>query len=397
MPKYPLLTPPEGSRSFRVELPDGRAYWTVVDDAYLKVEVADRFLFDLRFGLDRSEGTTRMYAGELACFFRWCARTGRSLEEGATHLSSFVLALRTTPTARPGRGQGRPPGVARINHVLAVAREFYKHAVAAGSVSAEVLTGLYEVADDRHLPAELRPEGGGLRYHARPRHRLRTERAAAPDAASEQEWEALLEAASSWRDRFLLVLLRFGGLRIGEALGLRRSDLHFSASSTSVGCKVAGPHLHVVRRDNPNRAWAKSRDARVVPVGRWVLAYYDRYSQERLACPAADGSDFVFVNLSHAPFGAPMTASAVRQLFRRLSRRAGLVRPVHPHMARHLAGSELNDAGVPVDVAQALLGHRRLSSTQVYTHVSDRRLRDAVDSVEARGLRRKEQRPGGAR
>ncbi|MGH9105168.1 MAG: hypothetical protein ACRDZX_04900 [Acidimicrobiales bacterium] len=134
MPKCPLLTPPDGSRSFRVELPDGRAYWTVVDDAYLRVEVADRFLFDLRFGLDRSEGTTRVYAGELARFLGWCARTGRSLEEGATHLSSFVLALRTTPTSRPGRGQGRPPGPGRINHVLAVAREFYKHAVAAGSI-----------------------------------------------------------------------------------------------------------------------------------------------------------------------------------------------------------------------------------------------------------------------
>ena len=67
----------------------------------------------------------------------------------------------------------------------------------------------------------MRPEGGGLRYRARPRHRLRVERAARPDAASQPEWEAMLEAASCWRDRFLLVLLWFGGLRIGEALGGR--------------------------------------------------------------------------------------------------------------------------------------------------------------------------------
>lgn len=143
-----------------MELPDGRAYWTVVDADYLKVDLADRFLFDLRFGRDRAESTSRMYAGELTRFLSWCGRTGRSLEDGATHLSRFVLFLRTTPTARPGAGQGRPPGAARINHVLAVIREFFKHAAAAGSVDGGVLTALYEIADDRHLPAELRPEGG---------------------------------------------------------------------------------------------------------------------------------------------------------------------------------------------------------------------------------------------
>ena len=93
----------------------------------------------------------------------------------------------------------------------------------------------------------------------------------------------------------------------------------------------------MVHRDgNPNGASAKSRNERTVPVVAWVLAYYDRYTAERLACPAADGCDFVFVNLFHAPLGAPMTASAVRQVMRVLSRRAGLARPVHPHMLRHI-------------------------------------------------------------
>jgi integrase/recombinase XerD len=84
-------------RAFRIVLPDGRAHWTVVDDQYVKVVVADRFLFDLRFGCDRAESTTRLYAGELARFLAWCAQTGRSLEDGADHLSRFVLLLRTTP------------------------------------------------------------------------------------------------------------------------------------------------------------------------------------------------------------------------------------------------------------------------------------------------------------
>lgn len=366
-----------------MELPDGRGYWSVVDDDYAKIAVADQFLFDLRFGRDRAESTTRVYAGELARFLSWCATTGRSLEDGAQHLSRFMLMLRSTPTERPGAGHGRPPGPARINHVLAVVREFFKHAVAAGAVDASVLAALYEVGDDRFLPAELRAEGGGLRYRARPRHRMRTPRSARADAASQAEWEALLEAARSWRDRFLLVLLWFCGLRIGEALGLRRADLHFMDSATSLGCSVPGPHLHVVHReDNPNAASAKSRNERSVPVVTWVLAYYDRYVEERLACAAADGCDFVFVNLLHAPFGQPMTASAVRQGFRSLSRRAGLPRAVHPHMLRHSAGSEMAEAGVAIDVVQELLGHQSITSTQIYVHPSRTRMRSAVEAVE---------------
>jgi site-specific recombinase XerD len=384
-------------RAFRIALPDGRAYWTVVDEGYVKVEVADRFLFDCRLGRDRAESTSRVYAGELARFLGWCARSGRSLEDGARDLSRFVLFLRTTPTTRPGAGQGRPPGPGRINHVLAVVREFFKHAVAARAVDGEVLAALYEVADDRHLPAELRDETGGLRYRARPRHRLRQSRPARPDAASAEEWEALLLAASSWRDRFLLVLLWFSGLRIGEALGLRRSDMHLMDSSASLGCQLSGPHLHVVRRDNPNGAWAKSRNDRAVPVGPWVLGYYERYLQERLACPAADGCDFVFVNLFHAPLGAAMTDSAVRQLFGTLGRRAGLARPIRPHMLRHATGTELAEAGVPIDVVQRLLGHRSITSTQVYVHPSPLRLRDAVDGLEATAQRRVRRQQGDGR
>jgi integrase/recombinase XerD len=368
-----------------------------VDGLYARVEVADRFLFDLRFGRDRAESTSRVYAGELARFLGWCARSGRSLEGGARDLSRFVLLLRTTPTARPGAGQGRPPGPGRINHVLAVVREFFKHAVAARVVDGEVLAALYEVADDRHLPAELRDDTGGLRYRARPRHRLRESHLARPDAASAEEWEALLVAASSWRDRFLLVLLWFSGLRIGEALGLRRSDLHLMGSSTSLGCQLSGPHLHVVRRDNPNGAWAKSRNDRAVPVGPWVLGYYERYLSERLACPAADGCDFVFVNLFHAPLGAPMTASAVRQLFGTLGRRAGLARPIRPHMLRHATGTELAEAGVAIDVVQQLLGHRSITSTQIYVHPSPLRLRDAVDRLETTAQRRARPPHGGER
>lgn len=319
----------------------------------------------------------------------WAAGSGRDLERAARELSRFVLLLRTAPITRRGRGYGQPRSAGRINHVLAVVRELVKHRVAHGQLDARVLATLYEVGDDRYLPAELRAEDGGLRYRVRPRHKLRTERPGRERAATQQEWEALLLAATSWRDRFLLVLLWFSGLRIGEALGLRRSDLHLMESATALGCGVAGAHLHVVARENPNGARAKGGRGRVVPLAHHVVSYHDLYLDERERCRAAADCDFVLVNLFAAPLGAPMRYSRVAQLLTALSRRAGLARAVTPHMLRHAAGTALAEHG-GVDVCQHVLGHASITSTQIYLHPSAERQREAVDRL-AGTLRR---RPG---
>lgn len=367
-------------RSLRVVLPSGEAYWTVVDGDYRVVAAADAFLRDLRFGADRTESTTKLYAGELALFLGWAAGSGRDLERAARELSRFVLLLRTTPITRRGRGCGRPRSAGRINHVLAVVREFYKHLAAHGQLDARLLAALYEVGDDRFLPAELRAEDGRLRYRVRPRHKLRAERPSRQRAATQQEWEALLRAASCWRDRFLLVLLWFSGLRIGEALGLRRSDLHLMESAAALGCGVGGPHLHVVPRENPNGARAKGRRERVIPLAHHVVSYYDLYLDERERCHPAADCDFVLVNLFAEPLGAPMRYSRVAQMFAALSRRAGLARRVTPHMLRHAAGSALTAEG-GLDVAQAVLGHASVTSTQIYVQPGAERQRAAVDRL----------------
>src|SRR5450755_2149723 len=146
--------------ALRVVLPGGLAYWTVVDDKYELAWAADAFLRDLRFGADRTESTTRLYASELALFLDWATASGRDLERAGRELSRFVLVLRTTPVTRRGRGYGQLRSPGRINHVLSVVREFYKHTVAHGRVSASVIAALYEVGDDRFLPVELRAEDG---------------------------------------------------------------------------------------------------------------------------------------------------------------------------------------------------------------------------------------------
>ena len=158
----------------------------------------------------------------------------------------------------------------------------------------------------------------------------------------------------------------YSGLRIGEALGLRRSDLHLCASARALGCSVPGPHLHVVDRDgNPNGAHAKSGD-RHVPVRPELLACYDHYLAERAACRPAQACDFVLVNLFHEPLGRPMSDHSVRQWLAASSRQAGLDRVVRPHMFRHATANELLARGAGLDVVKELLGHASIRSTEAY-------------------------------
>lgn len=101
----------------------------MVDNDWRPVPVADAYLRHLRLGAGRAEGTSRTYAGDLACYLAWCERSGRDLVAGAQALGLFVAMLKTTPVARAGAGQGRVRGPGRINHMLTAVRELYKHAV----------------------------------------------------------------------------------------------------------------------------------------------------------------------------------------------------------------------------------------------------------------------------
>jgi site-specific recombinase XerD len=357
------------------------AYWTVVDGDYRRVPSADEFLQHLRFGRDAALGTTESYARDLALFLLWCARTGRSLEQAALELHAFLAWLRLTPIVRPGRACGRARSPGRINHVLGAVRALYRHLVHTGRISAEVLAALYEIGDDRFLPAELKTEGSGLRYRAVPRHRLRGEVQVSPRAATRDEVVALLRAARHWRDRFLIVLLWTCGLRVGGALGLRRSDLHLVDNNRVLGCELAGPHLHVVPRDNPNGAAAKTRTPFHVPMSWQAVAVYEEYIIERDRVPRAAESDFVFVNLFHEPIGDPMRYATVRQLLDVLSASAGLSRRITPHMLRHAAGRALADHGAGMAVISEFLGQRWVTSAAVYTRPGPERMRQAMERV----------------
>jgi site-specific recombinase XerD len=365
-------------------MPSGSCYWTVLDEAMNVVPVADKYLRELRFGRDRAESTTEAYAGGIALFLRWCGATGRDWREAADSIGLFMTWLKYTPVGggTVARGPGARPvrGERRVNRVLVATRGFLVFAVGGGEAPQWVISQLFEVADTRSLPLTTQGEGTGLSYRMRARHQVK-EPDTAVDRASDEEIVALLGACRSARDRLIVLLLSRAGLRRGEAAGLRRSDLHLLPDNRVLGCDVEGAHLHVVRRENVNGAWAKSRHVRAVPLDFLVVQAADQYQVERYQCPAARDSDFLLVNLFRPPLGSPVTPEAVGELFEALSARAGLAGAVTPHRCRHAFGSSLADAGALLDEIQRLLGHASPSSSQVYIHPSASRLRAAVERV----------------
>jgi len=170
--------------------------------------------------------------------------------------------------------------------------------------------------------------------------------------------------SSAARDLALLELTYSSGLRLSELIGLHRGDLD------------RGARLLRVR--------GKGRKERVTPVGERALAALDRHlAAEGRSSGPRDEPLF----LGRACAGAPARALSPRTVQRMVRRRLATVAGglgVTPHALRHSFASHLLDAGADLRAIQELLGHASLASTQVYTHVSRARLKQAYEQAHPR-------------
>ncbi|MCC6349036.1 MAG: tyrosine-type recombinase/integrase [Candidatus Eisenbacteria bacterium] len=160
------------------------------------------------------------------------------------------------------------------------------------------------------------------------------------------------------RDGALLELAYSAGLRVSELVGLNRGDLD-----------RAGRLL---------RVRGKGRRERIAPLGQRALAALDRYHQAAGAASRPPGEP-----LFAGRAGRLSVRTVQRVVARRLSRAAAGL-GVTPHALRHSFASHLLDAGADLRAIQELLGHRSLASTQIYTHVSRRKLRAAYAQAHPR-------------
>jgi integrase/recombinase XerC len=167
-----------------------------------------------------------------------------------------------------------------------------------------------------------------------------------------------LDAFTAWRDRLAIELLYGGGLRVSELVGLN----HGSVDESNGVARVLG----------------KGRKERLCPLGRTALAVYSRFKTEHST--ARGPADPILVTRA----GRRMGPRAVQLMLKRYLALAGLPLDMSPHKLRHAYATHLLNGGADLRVVQELLGHARLATTQVYTHVGVARLRDVYNKAHPR-------------
>jgi integrase/recombinase XerC len=276
------------------------------------------FLDHLKVERNASAHTIRSYTDDLALFGRFLEETQG---EGADPTAVDSRRLRRYSAWLNGKGYA----ASTIARRLASLRSFFRYQRRQGVVTSDPAGGLRNPRQPRRLPRLLRVD----------------EVIRLLDAIATAE-------PSGVRDRAMFETLYGGGLRVGELVGLDLDDIDIEEEMV--------------------RVRGKGRRERLCPVGRMAALWLSRWVA--LRSPKRPGDPAVFLNR----FGTRLTTRSVGRLLDEHLKRQGLVHDASPHTLRHSFATHLLDRGADLRSVQELLGHRSLTSTQVYTHVTQERL-----------------------
>jgi integrase/recombinase XerC len=298
----------------------------------LESSLAD-FLTHLGLEKNASPQTVKSYREDLTQCLSFCRE---SLKSGSVSPGDWsIRLLRSFAAWLHGQGYAKTT----IARRLAAVRSFGKHLVRHGHLTANPADALRGPKKDRPLPHVLTLD----------------------------DVQKLLDAPSgigrmAHRDRAILETIYSAGLRVSELVGLNVADLQLDDG------------IAVVRGKGKRERLALLGDPAVTAIGIWLA---DRATViDELGRPA----DAVFLN----KFGTRLTTRSVGRLLVTYLRKAGLDPRTSPHTLRHSFATHLLDAGADIRGVQELLGHKNLTTTQVYTHVTTNRLQASYNAAHPR-------------
>lgn len=297
-----------------------------------------RFLDHLSVERGLSGHTLEAYRRDLGRYLRFLEGRGVAGADGASEedVAAFVRHLSAAEYAPERRY--RASSVARA---LAAVRALHRFLVREGLTEDDPTQGVFRPRIPRSLPKPLSVD----------------QVAALVAAPGDAEPPAL-------RDTAILEVLYGAGLRISELVALDVDDVDLEEGSV----RVVG----------------KGDKERVVPLGRYAIRAVEAYlARGRPALAGARTRGALFLNQR----GGRLTRQGATNLIQEAARRAGIRAKVTPHVLRHSFATHLLEGGADVRVVQELLGHASVATTQIYTLVTQDRLREVYEEAHPRAKR----------
>jgi len=193
-----------------------------------------------------------------------------------------------------------------------------------------------------------------------------------PDVLSVQDIDSLIQAIDmsspeGHRNRAILEVMYSCGLRVGEAVNLKISDLFFDTGFV--------------------RVIGKGNKQRLIPIGSVAMKFVDRYRREiRPHQKMQKGfEDYLFLNNR----GRKLTTVMIFIIIKNLARDSGMKKHVSPHTFRHSFATHLVENGADLRAVQEMLGHESITTTEIYTHLDRKYLRDTIEKFHPRSAKSK--------
>ena len=285
------------------------------------------FLNHLRVEKQAAAHTMRSYENDLRLFERFLEETGAS--EPPTAADSSRLRRYSAWLATQGYA------ASTVARRLASLRSYFRFLRRSGQVDADPTAALRNPRQPKRLPRLLGVDEVIRLLDGIP-----------------------IDTELGVRDRAMFETLYGGGLRVGELVGLDLDDLDFDQDLV--------------------RVRGKGRRERLAPIGAMASDWIRRYLNLRQPAEAAERG--LFLNR----YGNRLSARSVGRLLEDHLARAGLRDDASPHTLRHSFATHLLDRGADLRSVQELLGHRKLTTTQIYTHVTRERILDIYHGAHPR-------------